>query len=140
MRSAPDRPLVFVARGTGFAPLKALVEQQLALFPGRTMHLFWGATASADFYDLDAIATWLRTDRNLNVTLVARRVDADFLPPEGAATYIGRVSDAVAASGLDLSGWDAYVAGPRVTVRDSVAALVARGVPADRVFADSYGV
>ena len=140
MRSAPDRPLVFVARGTGFAPLKALIEQQLAMFPKREMHLFWGATASADFYDLDAIADWLRTDPNLRVTLVARSLDAGAVLPDGAEVRVGRVSDAVAASGLDLSGFDAYVAGPRVTVRDSVSALEGRGVATDRIFADSYGV
>jgi CDP-4-dehydro-6-deoxyglucose reductase len=140
IRSEPDRPVVFVARGTGFAPLKALIEQQLALFPDRAMQLFWGATASADFYDLDAIAAWVRTDRNLRVTLAARSFDAGFVAPPGVGTYVGRVSDAVAASGLDLAGCDAYVAGPRVTVRDSIAALEARGLPADRIYADSYGV
>jgi CDP-4-dehydro-6-deoxyglucose reductase len=140
MRSGPDRPLVFVARGTGFAPLKALIEQQLAMFPAREMQLFWGATASADFYDLDAVAAWLETDANLRIMLVARSFDVGFVAPSGATTALGRVSDAIAASGFDLSGFDAYVAGPRVTVRDSIAALGACGVPADRTFADSYGM
>jgi len=140
MRSGPDRPLAFVARGTGFAPLKALIEQQLAMFPAREMRLFWGATTSADFYDLDAIAAWLRSDPNLRVTLVARSFSDDFIPPAGATTTVGRVSDAVADSGLSLSGYDAYVAGPRVTVADSFAALQSRGVSTDRIFADSYGV
>jgi CDP-4-dehydro-6-deoxyglucose reductase len=140
MRSAPDRPLVFVARGTGFAPLKALIEQQLAMFPAREMHLFWGATTSADFYDLDPIAVWLQTDANLRITLVARSFDADFVAPSGARTEVGRVSDAIAASGLDLAGWDAYVAGPRVTVADSIAGLRTCGLPAEHIFADSYGV
>ena len=140
MRSAPDQPLVFVARGTGFAPLKALIEQQLAMFPAREMHLFWGATTSADFYDLDAISAWLEADPNLRCTLVARSFDAGFVVPPGARTTLGRVSDEIAASGLDLSGFDAYVAGPRITVRDSIAALGALGVAADRIYADSYGV
>jgi CDP-4-dehydro-6-deoxyglucose reductase len=140
MRSGPDRPLVFVARGTGFAPLKALIEQQLAIFPAREMQLFWGVTASTDFYDLDSISKWLETDPNLHCTFVARSFDAGFVAPPRASAVVGRVSDAVVASGADLSGYDAYVAGPRVTVRDSVAALGARGVPGDRTYADSYGV
>ena len=140
MRSTPDRPLVFVARGTGFAPMKALIEQQLAMFPQRQMHLFWGATSSDDLYDLDAIAGWLQTDHNLRVTLVARTFGDDFVAPAGATTVVGRLSDAVRASGLDLSGYDAYVAGPRVTVADSIASLQAREVANERIFADSYGV
>ena len=140
MRSAADRPLVFVARGTGFAPMKALIEQQLRMFPQRQMCLFWGATASGDFYDLDAIAEWLRGDLNLHVTLVARSVDDGFVPPRRAAVVTGRVSDAVAASGLDLAGYDGYVAGPRVTVSDAIAGLEARGMATSHIFADSYGV
>jgi CDP-4-dehydro-6-deoxyglucose reductase len=140
MRSGPDRSLVFVSRGTGFAPLKALIEQQLIMFPQREMHFFWGVTASTDFYDLDSISTWLETDPNLHCTLVARSFDAGFVAPARARTAVGRVSETLAASGLDLFGFDAYVAGPRVTVRDSVESLAARGVPANRIFADSYGV
>ena len=140
MRSAPDRSLVFVARGMGFAPMKALIEQQLALFPQRQVRLFWGATSSSDFYDLDAIASWLCSDPNLHVTLVARNFDDDFVAPDRAATVAGRVSDAVLGSGLDLSDTDAYVAGPRITVADSIAALQSRGVPSTHIFADSYGI
>ena len=129
-----------MARSTGFAPLKALIEQQLAMFPAREMRLFWGATASGDFYDLDPIAAWLQTDVNLRITLVARSFDAGFIAPPGARTEVGRVSDAVATSGHDLSDFDAYVAGPRVTVRDTAAALEASGIPTDRIYADSYGL
>ncbi len=139
MRSALDRPLVFVARGTGFAPVKALIEQQIQLVPDRQMALYWGATDAVDFYDLEAIASWLATDPNLQVTLVARRFPDTFLAPEGATISVGRVSDVVATSGPDLTGADAYVAGPRHTAVDVVAALQARGVAGERIFVDSYG-
>jgi CDP-4-dehydro-6-deoxyglucose reductase len=138
MRSPGDRPLVFVARGTGFAPIKAIIEQQLQVFPGRPMVVFWGVTASEDFYALESLEEWLRKDPNLRATLVARRFDGVRLP-DGAATVEGRVSDAVASSRLDLAGHDAYVAGPRHTVVDVVAALRQRGVQPDRIFVDSFG-
>jgi CDP-4-dehydro-6-deoxyglucose reductase len=138
MRSPGDRPLVFVARGTGFAPIKAIMEQQLQMFPERPMALFWGVTESEDFYAIETLEQWLRQDPNLHMTLVARRFDG-FRAPDGSATVSGRVSDAVASSGLDLAGYDAYVAGPRHTVVDVVAALQQRGVQLDRILADSYG-
>ena len=50
MRSPGGRPVVFVARGTGFAPIKALLEQQVEMFSDREMVLFWGVTSSEDFY------------------------------------------------------------------------------------------
>jgi CDP-4-dehydro-6-deoxyglucose reductase len=139
MRSPSDRPLVFVARGTGFAPIKALIEQQLSLMPQRPMQVFWGATSSGDFYALDVIAEWLHTNPHLRCTLVARSFDEGFSAPKGVVTATGRVSEAVAASGLDLSSHDAYVAGPRHTIVDCVAALQRRGVVLDRIFVDSYG-
>jgi CDP-4-dehydro-6-deoxyglucose reductase len=138
LRSPGDRPLVFVARGTGFAPIKAIIEQQLEMFPERPMVVFWGVTASEDFYALESLEGWLRRDPNLRMTLVARRFDG-FQAPDGAATATGRVSDAVASSSLDLTGHDAYVAGPRHTVVDVVAALQQRGVEPDRILVDSYG-
>jgi CDP-4-dehydro-6-deoxyglucose reductase len=138
MRSPGDRPLVLVARGTGFAPIKAIIEQQLQVFPERPVALFWGVTASEGFYELDVLNEWLQKDPNLGVTLVARRFDG-FQGPDGAVTVDGRVSDAVASTGLDLTGHDAYVAGPRHTVVDVVAALQRRGVQLDRIFVDSYG-
>lgn len=138
MRSPGDRPLVFVARGTGFAPIKAIIEQQLEMFPARPMVLFWGVTGSEDFYSVDELGEWLRRDPNLRMTLVARRFDG-FRAPDRAVIVDGRVSDAVASSGPDLAGHDAYVAGPRHTVVDVVAALQRRGVQPERVFVDSFG-
>ena len=54
-------------------------------------------------------------------------------------TKTGRVSDAVAASNLDLAGFDGYVAGPRITVVDCIAALVDLGIGPSGVYVDSYG-
>ena len=138
VRSPLDRPLIFAARGTGFAPIKAIVEQQLSLTPNRRIDLFWGVTSSADFYDLDDVAEWLRTDPDLRCWLVARRFEEGFTPPDRAVTVTGRVSDAVARSDLDLSGYDAYVAGPRHTVVDVVAALRQHQADPERIFVDSY--
>lgn len=140
MRSPEGRPVVFVARGTGFAPIKALIEQQIALFPDRQMVLFWGNTSSEDFYEFDRLADMLAAAPNLSVTLVARRYAPGFVAPPGVAIEAGRVSDAVAASGLDLAAFDAYVAGPRLTVVDCATALAVRGIDRPRIFVDSYGI
>jgi CDP-4-dehydro-6-deoxyglucose reductase len=139
MRSPGGRPVAFVARGTGFAPIKALLEQQVELFPDRQMVLFWGATSSDDFYELGHLTELLTSAPNLSVTLVARRYSPSFVAPPHVAIATGRVSDAVAASGLDLASSDAYVAGPRLTVVDCVASLAGLGVDRSRIFVDSYG-
>jgi CDP-4-dehydro-6-deoxyglucose reductase len=140
MRSPAARPLVFVAGGTGFAPIKALVEQQLAGFPDRRMLLVWGVTDAADFYELDVIGGWLDQNPNLDCFLAASAGLDRLAVPARVRTVTGFVSDAIDGCDVDLSGFDAYVAGPGPAVVASAAALHRRGVPAERVFVDSFGL
>jgi CDP-4-dehydro-6-deoxyglucose reductase len=137
--STTETPLLFVARGTGFAPIRSMLEQQLALTPQRDIVLFWGATDATDFYALDAIATWKRADPNFTAVLVARTVPEGFAPPAGLVVEVGTVYDTIESSALVLAGRDAYVAGPRKTTNLSVAALRKRGVDQGRIKVDSYG-
>lgn len=59
LRSARETPLLFVARVTGFAPLKAMMEPLLQIEANRDIQLFWGVTDTSDFYELDLIERWL---------------------------------------------------------------------------------
>jgi CDP-4-dehydro-6-deoxyglucose reductase len=140
MRSPAGRPLLLAAAGTGFAPIKALVEQQLAAFPDRRMLLVWGVTGATDFYELEAIGDWLERDPNLDCVLAATSWPEGFEPPRRATTVTGFVADAIEAAKADLTGFDVYVAGPRAAIVTSAESLRSRGVPAERVFADSFGL
>jgi CDP-4-dehydro-6-deoxyglucose reductase len=137
--SPSGTPLLFVARGTGFAPIKSMIEQQLRLTPQRDIVLFWGATDATDFYLLDAIAAWKRADPNLTAALSARTVPEGFASPVGLSVEVGTVYDTIERSPLVLTGRDAYVAGPQKTTALSVAALRKRGVDQGRIKVDSYG-
>jgi CDP-4-dehydro-6-deoxyglucose reductase len=137
--SPSDTPLVFVARGTGFAPIKAMIEQQLALTPTRDLVLFWGATEAVDFYGLEALAGWQRTNPHFVTVLVARTIPEGFVPPAGLHVEVGTVYEAIKRSPLNLANRDAYVAGPRKTTTLAVSALRERGVAQGRIKVDSYG-
>jgi CDP-4-dehydro-6-deoxyglucose reductase len=140
MRSPIDQALVFVAGGTGFAPIKALIEQQLDSFPDRRILLVWGVTDASDFYELDTIGAWLERNANLTVTLAAVSWPADMTAPSRASRVTGFVSDALTQDGLDLTDYDAYVAGPGAAIVASAAALHRAGVAAERMFVDSFGL
>lgn len=140
MRSPLDRPLVFLAGGTGFAPIKALIEQQLLALPERRMVLAWGVTDASDFYELDLITAWLDRNPNLDVILAATTWPAGVAVPARATAVTGFVSDALRQSGPDLAGYDAYAAGPAAAIVASVAALRDRGVAAERIHVDSFGI
>jgi CDP-4-dehydro-6-deoxyglucose reductase len=140
MRSPVTRPLGFVAAGTGFAPVKALIEQQLDGQPRRRMLLVWGVTDASDFYELDVIAGWLERDPDLECVLAAASWPPGLAIPDRASTVTGYASDAIDGCGAGLTGYDAYIAGPAAAIVPGAAALHRKGVAADRVFADSFGL
>lgn len=140
MRSLPDRALVFVAGGTGFAPIKALIEQQLALNSNRRMVLFWGVGTREDLYELELIGEWLKRANAFDCMLaIDRGALPESLPPK-LKTQAGNVAQVVLASGNQLPGMDAYVAGPPVMMPGTIEALIKRGINGNDIFIDSFGL
>lgn len=139
LHSALKTPLLFIARGTGFAPIKAMIEQVLALKSNRDIILFWGVTDTADFYELDLLEHWIAENPSFHCTLTARTTQAGFHPPTGAAFESGTVYAALAKSGERLVDRDVYMAGPIKTMQESLRTLAALGMPREQMLADSYG-
>lgn len=138
LRSRPDVPLLFVAGGTGFAPIHALVEQQARFQPARDMLLVWGMRAAAQFYALDDLAALAATAPGLRIVLAAEEgTRADL--PEGISLMQGTVVDALAGGDL-VTGRDIYAAGPPMLLRALSADLARRGVDRERINIDSFGV
>ena len=54
------RPMLFVAGGTGFAPIKGMLRHAFRTGIKRPMHLFWGARREIDLYENDVVAEWAR--------------------------------------------------------------------------------
>jgi NAD(P)H-flavin reductase len=140
IRSPLSTPLLFVARGTGFAPIKAMIEQQLTLASDREMVLFWGVTDTNDFYDLEDLTAWAASDPRFWATLTARHDSLGFRAPVGLRFHKGTVYEALVESELDIRLRDAYVAGPSKTVAVVVEVLLKKGVPLEHVLVDSYGI
>lgn len=140
MRSEPDTPLVFVAGGTGFAPIKAMIEQQLALSAQREMVLFWGAATLEGFYELDEIADWSRRDDGFSCVLAVERGPLPVVQGERIKAVHGWLTDAIRDATAVLAGRDAYVAGPPAMMPAVTAALRSLGVEHDRILVDSFGI
>jgi len=136
--SAPEAPLLFVAGGTGFAPIKAMIESQLAFDRQRDMLLFWGVGTLEDLYETEILAAWSKRDTRLRIRIA---VDQGPLPtglPQGIAVVSGGVAPAI-ASAESLAGRDAYVAGPPAMMPAVAAALAQGGIERDRIRIDSFG-
>ncbi|MGY1829480.1 globin domain-containing protein [Geodermatophilus sp. SYSU D01180] len=122
---ASDRDLLLVAGGTGLAPLKAIVDHVARNGPPRRVDLFVGVRAESDLYDRVDLARLQQENPWLTVT-VAVSEDGD------SQWAHGDVGEVVARSG-PWGSREAYVAGPRPMVDDTVERLLRHGLPRDRI-------
>jgi len=131
---APDRPLIMMGGGTGFAPLKSMIENLLEGGDRREIHLFWGARTVGELYLDELPARWARENPHIHYT---RAVSEEAAPPELHA-FAGLVHDAVLARHADLGGFDVYMSGPPAMIDAAKNAFRAHGVREDRLFYDSF--
>ena len=134
LREASPRPVVLVAGGTGFAPVKGILEHAFHLGVTRPLHLYWGVRARRDLYLPELPAAWARAHPNFTFTPVLSEPAAE----DAWSGRTGWVHDAVAADHPDTSGLDVYAAGPPVMVRAVRDAVVACGLPEERFYSDPF--
>jgi CDP-4-dehydro-6-deoxyglucose reductase len=60
LREDSDRPVILVAGGTGFAPIKSILDHAFAQGTTRPLHLYWGARAQRDLYLYQLPQAWVR--------------------------------------------------------------------------------
>jgi CDP-4-dehydro-6-deoxyglucose reductase len=134
LREESDLPIVFLAGGTGFAPVKGIIEHALACGIRRPMHLYWGVRARRDLY-LDALArAWTRAHENLRYTPVL----SEPLPEDAWRGRTGLVHEAVLADLADLGGHEVYASGPPVMVKAARETFLARGLDPEHLFSDAF--
>jgi len=134
LREDSTRPVVLVAGGTGFAPIKAIVEHARAGGNHRPMHLYWGVRAQPDLYLGELAAEWARTLGWFRFTPV---LSGPGIAP-GWTGRTGWVHEAVVADHRELADFDVYMSGPPPMVEAGKKAFGERGLPADQVYSDSF--
>ena len=134
VRDNSNRPLILIAGGTGFAPIKSMLEQLIEQEDTRVVHLYWGARAEADLYRNDLAKKWAFQHQSIQYLPVLSGVDS-------ADNWQGRegfVHDAVAKDFADLSGFDVYMAGPPVMINAAKEKFSQQGLPIDQLFSDAF--
>ncbi|MCH7411653.1 hypothetical protein MM239_19865 [Belliella sp. DSM 111904] len=137
MKSLPEKPLVFIAGGTGFAPIKALIEQQIQLNNQRKMELYWGLGSANDIYEMDVLSPWITEAPNLNCTIA---IDNGELPKMqiGLTYFAGKLADAIRQSKIQLKEADAYIAGSPAMMPGITNTLIELGTVSDDLHIDSF--
>ncbi len=127
-----QRDMLFVGGGTGFAPLKGMIEHAMHRDIRRPMHLYWGARSRRDLYLPELPERWARDWPGFTYTPVLSEPDPDW------TGRTGFVHEALGADYPDLRGFDIYLSGPPVMVEAGRMACEARGATMDHMFSDAF--
>ncbi len=129
------KPAVFVASGTGFGPIKAMLEFAAGRGESRPMRLYWGCRSLRDLYMIDLPREWEKTLPDFRYVPVL----SDPMPADQWQGRSGLVHRAVMEDFPDLAGHQVYACGAPVMVDSARRDFTAhRALPEDEFFADAF--
>ncbi len=129
-----DKPAIFVAGGTGFAPIKAILGHVFHHRTERQLVLYWGARALKDLYQPGLPAQWQQAHANFGFIPVL----SEPRPEDRWGGRTGLVHEAVLADFADLSGYQVYACGAPGMVEAARRDFIARGLPEDEFYSDAF--
>ncbi|MEZ5701372.1 MAG: CDP-6-deoxy-delta-3,4-glucoseen reductase [Burkholderiaceae bacterium] len=135
LREDSEKPIVLLASGTGFAPIKAILEHMAFKGITRPTTLYWGGRRPADLYQND----WVKAQAAAMPNLQYVPVVSDALPEDNWTGRTGFVHQAVLDDISDLSGHQVYACGAPIVVESAQRDFVAKAkLPAEAFFADAF--
>lgn len=135
LREDSQLPIVMLASGTGFAPIKSIIEHMVHEAINRPITLYWGGRRPSDLYMNDLVEHWARTIPGFKYVPVI----SDALPEDGWEGRTGFVHRAVMQDFPDLSGYQVYACGAPIVVDSARREFVATcNLSEDAFFADSF--
>ncbi|MEJ2593420.1 MAG: CDP-6-deoxy-delta-3,4-glucoseen reductase [Candidatus Thiodiazotropha sp.] len=132
LRETSQRPVILMGGGTGFAPIKGIIEHAFKIGIQRPMHLYWGVRSRADLYLPQLPESWAAEHPNFSYTPVLSD------PDEGWQGKAGWVHEAVVSDYPDLSEHEIYMSGPPPMIEAGKTAFLAHGLPGEELFSDSF--
>jgi len=135
LREDNDKPMILLAGGTGFAPVKAVIEHAFHQGIDRPMVLYWGARARADLYLHELPMRWQAAHPNFTYIPVLSEPAAD----DAWQGRTGLVHQAVLDDFPSLAGWQVYACGaPAMTDIAKKTFVEERALPADEFYCDAF--
>ena len=135
VRADSQRPMILLASGTGFAPIKAIIEHLQHVGHDRPVHLYWGCRSKQDLYLHDWVQSMAPSLPWLSYTPVLSEPRTD----DAWRGRLGLVHEAVLLDHPDLSGFDVYACGAPVMVDAARRDFTAKAqLPAEQFYADAF--
>jgi CDP-4-dehydro-6-deoxyglucose reductase len=133
LREESQKPMIMLASGTGFAPIKAIIEQSIEKGLTRPITLYWGGRALKDLYLHELAQSWAATHSHIRYVPVL----SDVL--DGWAGRTGFVHQAVMTDVPNMADFEVYACGAPIVVSSAQTDFVAKcHLPAEAFFADSF--
>ena len=123
-------PIIFLAGGTGFAPVKAMVEQLIKTKSHREIHIYWGASSRSGFYS-DLPEKWEKQNRITRYVPVL----------SGEETWEGRtgfVHQSVLADFDDLQAFEVYACGSPLMINAAKKSFLSKGLADHNFHSDAF--
>ena len=134
LREDSDKPLILLASGTGFAPIKAIVEHAIHKKISRPITLYWGCRVRADLYLHELAESWAREH---GITYMP--VLSETRPEDNWTGRSGFVHHAVMQDFPDMSAHQVYACGAPIVVESARIDFLAQcKLPSDEFFSDAF--
>ncbi|MBC7404342.1 MAG: CDP-6-deoxy-delta-3,4-glucoseen reductase [Cytophaga sp.] len=135
LREESEKAIILLASGTGFAPIKALMEHLIDLKSTRAITLYWGGRRPQDLYMHVLCLEWAKTLPHFNYIPVV----SNALPEDQWTGRSGFVHQAVIADYANLSAYQVYACGAPVVVDSAKRDFIGLcQLPAEEFYADSF--
>lgn len=135
LREDSQKPIVFVASGTGFAPIKAIVEHMIAKGIERPATLYWGGRRPADLYMHALAQSWTLQLKGFEYIPVV----SDAKPEDAWTGRTGFVHQAVLDDFVSLADYEVYACGAPIVVESARHSFIEqKQLQDDAFFADSF--
>ncbi len=132
LREESDKPIIMLATGTGFAPIKSILEHAFAEGVTRPIHFYWGGRSMDDLYQEELVKNWAEQHNNFHYIPVISQ------PSEGWSGRTGHVQNAVLEDFDSLAGYEVYSCGNPAMVKEGFTLLTGHGVGKDDYMSDAF--
>lgn len=129
-----DKPMIMVAGGTGFAPIKGIIEHMLHNNIKREVTIYWGAKAREDLYMPELPEAWSKQYPHIKFIPVL----SEALPQDNWQGRTGLVHQAVLDDITDLSAYEVYCCGAPAMVEVAHVSFLQAGLPEQAFYSDAF--
>jgi CDP-4-dehydro-6-deoxyglucose reductase len=131
LREGSEKPMIMIAGGTGFGPVKAMVEHAIESGSKRYIDIYWGVKSEQDLY-MSLPNEWAEKFEHINFVPVLSSPDEDW------KGRVGYVHEAVLEDFKTLTEYEVYACGPPEMVKSAANTFVEKGMLENNFFNDSF--